>query len=363
MSFKTTIGQNLELAAHLELSKMDNEWFFKWHFIGENRTTEIDSFREKPIRYGGITYSGSAVEVYWDTISRYRKIKVAEFFNSVELELLKYPKNVRRHAIIEATSIIKMFATGIQRRAVEKDRILRGDGINFPKPQDQGRWGESGVVAIDRRAAALVEGYCEMNIEQGDYYVIKDMMTEELSFLKADGTGQVDGIRGLVTGKKLITFDTSLPIQPSDRFLRKLPSGLVEEYIVENPGFQSGVGGAIEPHYQIDIRRSDAPPAPAQTIINNVQGENARINFNSVDNSQNLSVANSDDEIFQKLKDKLLGANLDDAEERAIMGAIEGMENAKDTPAFKEKYQGFMAVAANHASVFGALMGALALLL
>lgn len=363
MSFKTTIGQNLELAVHQELSRMDNEWFFKWHFIGENRTTEIDSFREKPLRYGGIAYSGSAVEVYWDTISRYRKIKVAEFFNSVELELSKYPRNIRSHAIAEAASIIKMFATSIQRRAVEKDRILRGDGINFPKPQDRGRWGESGVVAIDGRASALVEGYCEMNIEQGDYYVIKDMMTEELSFLKADGSGQVDGIKGLVTGKKIITFHTSLPIQPSDRFLRKLPSGLVEEYIVENPGYQSGLGGAIEPHYQIDIRRSDAPPAPAQTITNNIQGENARINIHSVDNSQNLSVANSDDEIFQKLKEKLLGANLTASEEHSLMEAIEGMESAKGTPAFKEKYQGFMAAAANHASVFGALMGALAMLL
>lgn len=363
MSFTTTIGQNLELAVHQELSRMDHEWFFKWHFIGENQTTEIDSFREKPIRYGGIAYSGSAVDVYWDTISRYRKIKVAEYFNLVELELSKYPKKVRRPAIAEAAGIIKMFAAGIQRRAVEKDRILRGDGINFPNPQDRGRWGESGVAAIDRRAAALVEGYCEMNIEQGDYYVIKDMMTEELSFLKADGSGRIDGIKGLVTGKKLITFDTSLPIQPNDRFLRKLPSGLVEEYIVENPGFQSSLGGAVEPHYQIDIRRSDAPPATAQTTINNIQGENARINIHSVDNSQNFSVSTSDDEIFQELKEKLLGANLDDAEEKAIFEAIEGMKSARDTPEFKEKYQSFMAAAANHASVFGALMGTLALLL
>ncbi|WP_162652132.1 hypothetical protein [Lentilitoribacter sp. Alg239-R112] len=218
MPFKTTIGQNLELEVQQELSRMDNGWFFKWHFIGENRVTEIESFRGAPIRYGGIGYSGTTEDIYWETISHYRKLKVADFFNSIEKNLSKYKKPERKQAITEAVSIIKMFAKGIRKRAVEKNRILRGDGIKFPKPYDRGRWGESGSATIDQRAATLLEVYCEMNIEQGDYYVIKHMMNETLSFLKADGSAQVDNIKGLVTGEKIITFDTSLQIQPSDRF-------------------------------------------------------------------------------------------------------------------------------------------------
>lgn len=363
VSFRSIIGQKLNLAIQRELTRMNDEWFFKWHFIGKDGPVEIESFRGKPIRYGGIAYSGSAVDVYWDTISRYCKIKVSEFFDHVEEELTKHPKYVREIAISEAEGLIRMFASSIQRRAVEKDRILRGDGLNFPKPHDLGRWEGSCPSAIHSRAQGLVESYCDLNIENGESYVVERMMTEILSFLKADGTGQKDGIKGLVTGKKLMTFDTSLPVQPEDRFLRELPSGLVEEYIVEDPGYQAGVGGAIGPHFQATVRRSDTAAAPAKTVINNIQGNNARVNINSVDNSQNLAITTADDEIFQQLREKLIDASLDASEQSKIMGAIDEMETAKGTPAFKEKYQGFMAAAANHAAIFGTLLTGLAMLL
>lgn len=359
MSFKTTIGQNLEQVVQQELNRMDSEWFLRWHFIGKGESSEIDSFNGTPIRYGGLSYSGTVVDVYWATISRYRKLKVQEYFNLVENELQRYPKYIRRQAINEATGIVKMFAASIQRRAIEKNRILLGDGINFPKAHDFGNWEGSNSMAIERRSAALMDAYCEINLEQGEYYVIKNMMKEELSFLKADGSGQVDGIKGLVTGNKLITFDTSLPVQPNDRFLRNLPSGLVEEYIVENPRFQQALTG-MEAHFQVDIRRSDAPVASAQTVINNINGDNARINMNSVDNSHNVSITNSETAVFQQLRDALIGAELEDSESTQILAAIEAMEASKDTPAFKEKYQSFMAAAANHVSVFAPMLAALA---
>ena len=192
--------------------------------------------------------------------------------------------------------------------------------------------------------------------------MIERMMNETLSFVKADGTNLKDGIKGLVTDGKVFTFDTSLPVQPEDRFLRKLPSGHVEEYIVEDPGYQRGVGGAIKPHFQAKVRRSDVPAAPARTIINNIQGENARVNIHSVDNSQNLVVSASNDEIFSQLREMLTGAGLADGEQARIMGTIDEMEAAKGTPAFKEKYKSFMAAAANHASVFGTSMATLAML-
>lgn len=193
--------------------------------------------------------------------------------------------------------------------------------------------------------------------------MLEQMMTETLSFLKADGSGQKDGVKGLVSDNKLFTFDTLLPIQPNDRFLRELPSGLVEEYIVEDPGYQAGVGGTIRPHFQATVRRSDAAPAPASAIINNIQGGNSRVNINSVDNSQNLAISTRDDTIFQQLREKLIDANLVADEKSKVMSAINEMETAKDTPAFKGKYQNFMSVAADHASVFGALLSGLAMFL
>ena len=193
---------------------MDNEWFFKWHFIGRDGPVKIESFGANPIRYGGIDYSGSAVDVYWDSISRYRKTKVSELFDQVEGELAPHPKHVREQAISEAEGLISMFASSIRRRAVEKDRILRGNGVSLPKSHDLGRWEESGHLVIRARAHGLVESYCDMEIEKGGRYVNERMMNETLTFLKADGTGKKDGIKGLVTGEKLITFDTSLPVQP-----------------------------------------------------------------------------------------------------------------------------------------------------
>ncbi len=363
MSFQTVIGQKLEIAIQQELTRMDNEWFFKWHFIGKDGPVEIESFCGAPIHYGGIAYSGTPVDVYWDTISRYRRIKVSELFDEVERDLATYPKHVRKKAIFEAEGMIRMFAASIQTRAVEKDRILRGDGINFPKPMDQGRWDRSGPSVIQTRAQGLVEAYCELGMDKGDIYVVEQMMNETLSFLKEDGTGQKDGIKGLVTEGKVITFDTSLPIQPKDRFLRARPSGLVEEYIVEDPGYQAGIDGAIKPHFQASVRRSDSAPAPASTIINNIQGENARVNINSTDNSQNLAISTPDNAIFEQLREKLIGARLGEDVQAKIMAAIKEMEAAKDSPTFKEKYQGFMAAAANHAGVFGLLLSTLALML
>ena len=360
---ETIIGQKLELAVEQELTRMNNEWFFKWHFIGKDGPVEIESFRGKPICCGGIEFWGSAESVYWDTISRYRKIKVSEFFNNVEQQLPTYSKHVRQRAISEAENLIKMFSASIRRTAVEKDRILRGDGSKFPKPHDLGRWEGSGSATISTRAQGLIETYCAFDPENGGDFVIENMMTETLSFVKSDGTSQKKDVKGLVSGSKLFTFDISLPVEPKDRFLRQLPSGLVEEYIVDDPGYQAGLGGSIKPHYQATVHRNDAAPASVSTIINNIHGENARVNVNSADNSQNFAISTRGDAVFDQLRELLTRAEFGEGEHAKFLTAISEMEAAKGTPTFKDKYQEFMARAANHASVFGAAFGALALLL
>jgi hypothetical protein len=61
----TPIGSRLSISLDDEYLRMQNEWFFKWHFIGDSqRAVEIDSFRGKPICYGGIKFSGTATLVY-----------------------------------------------------------------------------------------------------------------------------------------------------------------------------------------------------------------------------------------------------------------------------------------------------------
>ena len=197
--------------------------------------------------------------------------------------------------------------------------------------------------------------------------MVEGMMNDTLTFMKSDGTIEKDNIRGLITMGKVITFDVTLTVQPNDRFLRKLPSGLVEEYIIEDPGYQAGVGGAIKPHFQSTVRRSDAPAAPISTIINNIvnniHGANARININSTDNSQNIATITEGSEIFEQLRELLKGAQLSNDMQTAIELSINDLETSQGTPSFKENYGNFMSVASDHISVFAPLLASLAAML
>lgn len=120
-----------------------------------------------------------------------------------------------------------------------------------------------------------------------------NMMNDKVTLVKADGTVFKEGIKALVSPGEIITFDATLPMQPNDHLIRILPNGLAEDYIVIDPGFFAGMGD-IDAHFQAKVRRSDAPQALAQTVINNVtnnlHGANPRVNIGSTDNSTNTSV-------------------------------------------------------------------------
>jgi hypothetical protein len=109
-----------------------------------------------------------------------------------------------------------------------------------------------------------------------------------VSLVKKDGTVFRTDISATVSTGQITTFAQDLPIEVGDHFLRELPNGLVDDYIVIDPGYRSGIAGAIQPHYQVKVRRSDAPPALPQTIIANFHGPNSRVNMNSTDNSVNV---------------------------------------------------------------------------
>ena len=76
MAQKTSIGARLEIALDSEYRAMQNNWFFKWHFIGKDDPVEIDSFDGRLISYQGVSFFGSPQQAYWETIQRYLKKKV-----------------------------------------------------------------------------------------------------------------------------------------------------------------------------------------------------------------------------------------------------------------------------------------------
>jgi hypothetical protein len=64
MTTQTPIGARLQIALDAEYLRMQNDWFFKWHYIGLDNVVEIDGFDGRMIRYAGIKFSGSARSVY-----------------------------------------------------------------------------------------------------------------------------------------------------------------------------------------------------------------------------------------------------------------------------------------------------------
>lgn len=133
----------------------NNEWFFKWHHIGGDRPVEIDLFDGRATTLAGIAFWGSPRDVYWDAISRGLRKEVLNHFQWVEEVAKGYERSVAIQAISECGDLLTRFAAAIRHEAVEKDRILRGDGVRFPPAEDKGQWTGTTDEDIRDQAAAL----------------------------------------------------------------------------------------------------------------------------------------------------------------------------------------------------------------
>lgn len=132
-----------------------NEWFFKWHFIGKDGPVTIESFDGRGIHYNGIAFGGSARLVYWDTIVRGVRKEITEQFAWVDKEVRNYNRETALKAIDECAGQLASFVRAVRREAVKKDRILRGDGIDFPSEDDAGLWDGTSDRDIVSQAEAL----------------------------------------------------------------------------------------------------------------------------------------------------------------------------------------------------------------
>ena len=194
----TPVGSRLQLKLDDEVRRMANEWFFKWHYIGRDGPVEIDSFRGKPIVYGGIKFSGSAHIVYWETIQYYLRKKISTTFDELETEIKPYPVEIRREAMHESERLVQTFASRIRRMAIEKDRILRGDGMNFPAEHDFGKWSGAGPGDIKVRADSLLRIYGETVREQTSFWQKANAVWDEHRWW-IGGLGFAIGLVGLLS--------------------------------------------------------------------------------------------------------------------------------------------------------------------
>jgi hypothetical protein len=154
---------------------------------------------------------------------------------------------------------------------------------------------------------------------------------ENFTLVKKDGTILRSEIPASVGRGTITTYVTDLPIEVGDHFLRRLPNGLVEDYLVDDPRYSNGIG-PIPANYQVKVHRSDAPAAPPQTVIANFHGANSRMNVNSTHNSSNTVIYQTQEltklaDEFSRLREVLV-VRAQSAEDYAAIGVIASAELA-----------------------------------
>jgi hypothetical protein len=151
----TPTATRLQLRLSDRHAWFQNEWFFKWHHIGGESPVEIDRFDGRRAIYSGIRFSGSPRDIYWQAIASGLRREIVDQFGWVEDAVNGSDQGITRQAIDQCSRLLVGFAGSIRRKAIEKDRILRGDGMNFPVEQDLGRWDGSRDQDVADQADAL----------------------------------------------------------------------------------------------------------------------------------------------------------------------------------------------------------------
>ena len=131
-------------------------WLSQWHQLKDpNGRVEVDLFNGRTSHMGGIAFWGSARDVYWDAITRGTRKEVLDQLAWVDEQVRRYNRQTALDSIDQSAGLLMSFVRGVRRDAVEKDRILRGDGIHFPPENDAGIWRGTSEEEIRGYAEAL----------------------------------------------------------------------------------------------------------------------------------------------------------------------------------------------------------------
>lgn len=90
--------------------------------------------------------------------------------------------------------------------------------------------------------------------------------------------------------------------------------------------------------------------------------DQARINYQSVDQSTNTVGVNVS-ELFQEIREAIEGRVLAAAEQKELLRKVDELQAAQGSGRFMEKYQAFIAAAANHMTILGPFIPPLTTLL
>jgi hypothetical protein len=144
-------------------------------------------------------------------------------------------------------------------------------------------------------------------------------------------TGAQSTAKAMVQSKTIFIPNDQVPIEPNDVIERTIPSGVVERYIVEDPGFINRIHG-IPSHYQVKARREGVVTRADGGHSIHVTGANSRVNIGSTDHSTNrVDLAALEDGLLselQRLRRELLARAGDSAENYVTIGTVAAAEAA-----------------------------------
>ncbi|WP_439845707.1 hypothetical protein [Aeromonas veronii] len=157
----------------------------------------------------------------------------------------------------------------------------------------------------------------------------KSLMNDTIEIIKGDGTKH-SGIRASVQKTKVHMDADGLLVEPEDLIIRRMSNGAEETYRVIDPGFYEEWEG-FPAHYQMDVQKLGIPEAKkaVQHITYNINGNNARVNQNSVDNSTNIvNVDTKAAEYIEELRKEISRSNLSASEKQDAIEIIGEVDEA-----------------------------------
>ncbi|MCC0191383.1 hypothetical protein [Pseudomonas aeruginosa] len=156
--------------------------------------------------------------------------------------------------------------------------------------------------------------------------MFEDFMTDTISVQKQNGE-KIEGLKAAVQSHQIDLDRADVLIEVGDLIERRMSNGATETYEVIDPVFHEAFHG-IPAHYQMKVKKLGVPEAKAriQSITYNINGNNARVNHDSVDNSTNtVTIGGGLQEHVDSLRQII--ATLQDVQERKdatdIVDAVE----------------------------------------
>lgn len=184
--------------------------------------------------------------------------------------------------------------------------------------------------------------------------IFHGMPHESVTLVKQDGR-RFEDLPAIVDSKAIFTEDPKIPIEDGDEFIRTLPSGVQERFIVTDAGFMQGFGTAMPAHYQSKVRKSTAARPPATQQHFHLSGPNSRVNIGSHDASTN-TVTHETTTLFKTVRQVIQQSPLDPEVMQHIIERLDAAKASAGQKDFAQRYSDFISAAANHATLMTSLV-------